>query len=312
MRDVERDAGGQPRQQRRLGVRIEGEPEPDVHQHPEREAEQEHERREREPAAEQRPGEAGEEAAAAPGQHLPRRVRALAEEEVRRDRGERADGEAAARAERDARGGDDHRHRLHARDRREEHATRCGEAAERRDERQVARRDGAALEPGEAGDEHGDRGEQGRDPAAAGVERGPGGERERGTGGESGDPRRQRAAPESLCLKQHEVRFAGARAARGRAWRRERPCRAAAYSCSQSRKLGLALRVEPARRLVEHEHVGLGDRDGREREPLALSAREIARVATCRPAETDAVERGPSPAVHPGSRPARPPRAQSP
>ena len=140
---------------------------------------------EREPAAQERTQEAGEQPAAAPRQHLPGRVRALAEEEVRRDRRERADGEAAARAEGDSGRGDDHGHRLHARDRREEDATRGGEAAERRDERQIARRDRPALEPGEAGDEHGDRCEQRREPAARGVERRPRRQRERRSGAQS-------------------------------------------------------------------------------------------------------------------------------
>ena len=100
------------------------------------------------------PRETGGQAAASPGQHLPRRVRALAEEEVRRERGEGADREPTPRPERDAGRRDDHRHRLHARNRREEHAARGGEPAEGRDEREVL--DGArpALEPGGAGDEH--------------------------------------------------------------------------------------------------------------------------------------------------------------
>ena len=163
-------------------------------------------------------------AAAAPGEHLPRRVRALAEEEVRRDRGQGADGEPASRPERHARGGDDHGHRLDARDRSEEHSACGGEAAQRRDERQVARRHGAALEPREPCDEDGDRGQQRRGPAAGGVERGPGSEAECRPGGEGGDPRRQRAPPgEPLVFLKHKVRCDGAKEARGRASRRRPP-----------------------------------------------------------------------------------------
>ena len=95
VRDVERHAGAEPRQQRRLGVRVEAVPEPEVHDDAEGEAERDSERGEGEPAAQERPQQPAEQAAAAPGEHLPRRVRALAEEEVRGERGERADGEAA-------------------------------------------------------------------------------------------------------------------------------------------------------------------------------------------------------------------------
>ena len=188
MRDVEGDARGESREQRRLRVRVEGEPEPGVHQHPEREAEHEHEGDERESPAQERPQEAGEEAATAPRQHLPGRVRALAEEEVRRDRRERADREPATRAERDSGRGDDDRHGLDARDRGEEDTSRGRKAAERGDERQVARGHRPAFEPGEAGREHGEGGEQRRDPAVGRIERRPGGERERSRSAEARRP----------------------------------------------------------------------------------------------------------------------------
>ena len=51
----------------------------------------------------------------------------------------------------------------------------------------------------------------------------------------------------------------------------------------------------PAGGLVQDQQVRFGDGDGREREPLALAARQIAGMAAGRPAEPDAVERGSSP-----------------
>src|SRR5205823_11981908 len=58
-------------------------------------------------------------------------------------------------------------------------------------------------------------------------------------------------------------------------------------------ELDLALGVDAPCRLVEHEHVGLAHEDGREREPLALAAREIAWVAGLVPCEADGRERFP-------------------
>src|SRR4051794_32586374 len=57
----------------------------------------------------------------------------------------------------------------------------------------------------------------------------------------------------------------------------------------------LSLGVDAARGLVEDEQVGLGDRDRREAEPLALPTGEIARVAARSPGETDPLERGERP-----------------
>ena len=119
VRDVERDSGREAREQGGLGVRVEPVPEPEIHHRAEGEAEQEREGGEDEASPQQRPQEPREQAAAAPGEHLPGRVRPLAEEEVRRDRRERADREAAPRAERDPGRRDDNGHRLHARHRRE-------------------------------------------------------------------------------------------------------------------------------------------------------------------------------------------------
>src|SRR5712691_1672534 len=55
----------------------------------------------------------------------------------------------------------------------------------------------------------------------------------------------------------------------------------------QRGELLLALWVDAARRLVEHEHVRLCDEHGGKREPLALSGREVARVTRLRACEAD-------------------------
>ena len=69
--------------------------------------------------------------------------------------------------------------------------------------------------------------------------------------------------------------------------------RARACARRSSASSGLALRVDAARRLVEHEQVGLGDEHGREREPLALAAREVARMPRLVAGEPDVGERAP-------------------
>jgi hypothetical protein len=127
-------------------------------------------------------------------------VRALAEEEVRRDCGERADSESTSRAERDSGRGHDHGHGLHARNRGEEDTACGGEAAERGDECQVARGHRPSFEPGKAGGEHGEGGQERRDSAVSGIERRPRGERERSGGAQASDPRRQRSAPRRLVF----------------------------------------------------------------------------------------------------------------
>ena len=61
----------------------------------------------------------------------------------------------------------------------------------------------------------------------------------------------------------------------------------------QRSELPLALRVDTARRLVEHEQVGL-DREHRgDREPLALAAREVARVPLGERRQVEPLERAP-------------------
>ena len=54
-----------------------------------------------------------------------------------------------------------------------------------------------------------------------------------------------------------------------------------------SKELVLAARVDSARRLVENEQVGLRDEHRREREPLALAAREVTRMAPFEAGEAD-------------------------
>ena len=54
---------------------------------------------------------------------------------------------------------------------------------------------------------------------------------------------------------------------------------------------GLAIGVDPARRLVEDEQIRLGHRDGGDAEPLALAAREIARMTARREREPERLER---------------------
>ena len=100
-------------------------------------------------------------------------MRALAEKHVRGNGGESTDREPAPGAKGNTRSGDDHRHGLHVRDRREEHASRRGDATQRRDERDLPGRVAALLEPRETpGDERG-RGDQCRETSVGRVEGSP-------------------------------------------------------------------------------------------------------------------------------------------
>ena len=126
------------------------------------------------PAAEVAPEDAREQRAEdpdrAPAGHLPRRERALAEEDVRRQRADGADDEAGRAAEDVAREQDDVGRRLDARDRRERDAAERGERGERRDEREELRRRPRALVPREAGGERDrEHGEGGELPAVTGA-----------------------------------------------------------------------------------------------------------------------------------------------
>jgi hypothetical protein len=56
-------------------------------------------------------------------------------------------------------------------------------------------------------------------------------------------------------------------------------------------QLVLARRVDSPRRLVEDEHVRLGDEHAREGQTLPLAAREVARVAPFEASEPDSCER---------------------
>ena len=116
-----------------------------------------------------------------------------------------------AQAERGAGRDDDHRHRLHARDAREEHAAGRGGAAQRRDHGQLLRRRGAGLEPRRGSDDERARDEQ---------------ERQRGVVGRVGRPqsRRQRGRERSAEGDPRQARAPGPRRARrgGRRPRRRR------------------------------------------------------------------------------------------
>jgi hypothetical protein len=55
----------------------------------------------------------------------------------------------------------------------------------------------------------------------------------------------------------------------------------------QPRQLELSRRIDAAGRLVEHEQIGLGRENRRERKALALAAREVARVPRFQPGQPD-------------------------
>src|SRR4029450_2454528 len=96
---VEPEAAAELDGPRRPGVRVEAVPLPDVHQAAEGEAEHEAEEREGNAPTDKRRGKCPDDPAASPGEHLPRRPRALPKEEVRHERRERPDAEARAGAE---------------------------------------------------------------------------------------------------------------------------------------------------------------------------------------------------------------------
>src|SRR6266545_2044827 len=73
-------------------------------------------------------------------------------------------------------------------------------------------------------------------------------------------------------------------------------CRAARRPTpDELRQLGLPRRVDAAGRLVEDEDLRVGDEDGREREPLPLAAREVARMTCLEAVEPELSERPPRP-----------------
>ena len=281
---------------------------PEVHQRPEREPEHDSRRaRTASGRASSAAASAGEDAAAAPGQHLPRRVRALAEEEVRRERGERTDREAAARSERDARRGDDHRHRLHARDRREEHTAGGGDAAERGDEREVAGRAGAVLEPGGARRDDRDGGEEHRDRRrGTGRARPRRRRRARRATQATSDPTRQRAPPPGA--ERHPAVRGEAAVVRGDEHAAPAPPRTGAASRrARAFRSGSIPRVGSSRT----RRSGSATVTAANAEPLALAAREVARMPLGRPAQPDHVERRARARLVTADRRARPRRARA-
>jgi hypothetical protein len=77
--------------------------------------------------------------------------------------------------------------------------------------------------------------------------------------------------------------------------RHDQRCPRLGFSAEERRELGFAFRIDAAGRLVEDEQVRLDDEDGSESQPLALAAREITRVTSLEPFETDGSECAPSP-----------------
>src|SRR5919108_6559717 len=75
--------------------------------------------------------------------------------------------------------------------------------------------------------------------------------------------------------------------------RDEQRCAAGRAAAQEIGQLCLAIGVDASCRLVEDEQVGLGDEDGRGGEPLALAAREVARMAGLVAREADVAKRGP-------------------
>src|SRR5262245_39272625 len=85
MSEVERHASREHGRECRPRVRIEAEPEPEIHERAEAYAENGAEERERDAAVDRTPGKRTGEPTPGPTDHLPRRPRPLAEEEIRHD-----------------------------------------------------------------------------------------------------------------------------------------------------------------------------------------------------------------------------------
>src|SRR5262245_21189668 len=94
-------------------------------------------------------------------------------------------------------------------------------------------------------------------------------------------PCAQRDDPARDVAREHEV---------VRDDERRSPLRITSQLC---RELGLARRIDSPRRLIEDEHVRVGDEHRGEREPLTFAARKVARVSMLEAGETDPGERPP-------------------
>src|SRR5205085_1773557 len=102
----------------------------------------------------------------------------------------------------------------------------------------------------------------------------------------------------ALCIRrlgERQTLFESHRAVRNRGCegavvRDDQGCTGCRAVAQQLRELLFPLRIDAARGLVEHEEVGLDDEHRRECEPLALAAREIARMAPLQPGEPDGRE----------------------
>src|SRR6187551_2983414 len=68
-------------------------------------------------------------------------------------------------------------------------------------------------------------------------------------------------------------------------------------SMEQFGQLGLARRIDTARRLVENQDLRVGDENGGKREALTLTARQVARMTPFEPGEPDFAERRTRPAT---------------
>src|SRR5439155_91234 len=139
---------------------VEREPVPDVHERTERQAEHEAERGECDAATEQLRRKRSGDAARSPAEHLPRGPGALSEEEVRHERRQGSNREAAPRSERGARRNGHHSHRLDTGYRGKQNAARSGRRAQGCDQRQLLGRVRATLEPDDADREQRESDEQ--------------------------------------------------------------------------------------------------------------------------------------------------------
>ncbi len=302
--DVERERGGHDRPQ--LGemvVRV-GDPEMQVHHEPEPERGGDAGGGQA-PAAELAAEHARQQRAAdpdpAPRDHLPRRPRALGEEQVRRQRRHRPDREPGRAAEHVAGDQDDVGRRLHVRQRRERDPAERGQRRQRGDEREHLRGRPRPLVPGEAREQRQAEDREARaDPdhrSTSGRAAASSAAPDCGSSAPPAPPSTARglggevpATAEHLGGRRVGDRAAGAeqdraRRPRGRELgvvRRDEHGGAVRGQLAQARRERGAVRpVHAARRLVE------ADRDRRlaaaqhelEREPLALAAGDVARVA---------------------------------
>ena len=232
---------------------------------------------------------------ARPERHLGRRPGALAEEAVRDQARDRADGQPGAGAEGRPRDDADDGHRLHAREGREEHPSGRRHRAQGGDQRELLGAVAAALERHHAerqrDDQHQDDGERGAHGAAsAGAGRAASAGRRR----PSPAPRRRpRAAKPASWVATSTAAPSAARA------------RTSAASAA------LRAGVHAAGGLVERDHRRAGGQDRRQGHALALAHREVQRVAGRQAAEAEGLERLGDPRAPLGPAQAQPPQGEA-